>query len=91
MGYNIAEADALGGAAVLFYGRALLDNPLDPDGPDVTLTGPSGSHMAYTALGGLDLSADGWPELLLGAPSWEEDGEPEGAGALYILDPTTGW
>ncbi len=83
------EDESEQGFATVIYGCAdpavLYTTEMLP----VQLNGVDDSLLAYTAVGSYDISGDGWPELLLGAPGHPgADAAGDPIGALYLLDPT---
>ena len=75
------------GAAYLVYGPMMSD--LDFSAADAKLSSPSGGeNVGYSLAGPGDVNADGYDDLLIGAPSIWSGG---GAGAAYLVNgPVTG-
>ncbi len=69
--------------AVYWYAGAPATGHFGPADADATFLGEAAGDHAGEGLGGADLDADGYPELLIGAP--DEDSASSHKGALYII------
>lgn len=89
-----APADGAGttGRAYLFHGRPLADGPIHltaADADKVLEDGKDGSSFGFSVAGAGDVTGDGRPELLIGAPTDGADAAPN-TGAALIFSGATG-
>jgi hypothetical protein len=81
-----------GGLVAVLYGMPGLAGSVNVQGLDARIVGGTSEWFGYTSLAGLDLTADGLPELVVGAPGYDAlAAEHLRAGALYLLDPLSSW
>lgn len=79
-----ATAGSTAGAAYLVLGDLLLAGSLTLSAAEATLNGVVAGDLAGSAIAGLDVNADGHPDVVVGAPG-ADDGSDTEAGAAYVV------
>jgi hypothetical protein len=81
------------GLVSVFYGSTDFTGVLAATAGDGQLHGPDSSWMGYTTIQSTKLTADAWPELVLGGPGYDPEvvAGLHRPGILYLLDPEEGW
>lgn len=83
VGANLNDAGAFdAGRAYVFFGGPGADGT-----PDITFTGENYDDGFGKAIAGAgDVSGDGFPDILIGAPGYNAAGSDDGAAYLYDID-----
>ena len=93
VGSPTGTASSGDGLVAVFWGRTDLGGTVRVDDAESHIEGPEGSWFGHSLVTSADLNADGYDELLVGAPGFDTATIPgiHRPGALFVLDPLADW